>query len=278
MIFIGPSHGLTHTEHTKAIVSVVIGEAYQRVWATSCRRSWEAYAARHGYDLIVLTEHLDPADAGRRSPAWQKCLILGQPWSPHYERIVWLDADIIANPDAPDAVADVPAHLVGATYVNDQLSLAEKHIFIEKCVRLQIPAERAGPVWGAVQNKVYRDSGIVTDCTEMVATGVMVLAPHHHRDLLLETYREEERSRSYEQAHLSLKILERGLLHALSPRWNWGVWDSLMIHHRERAGVPTPTQYFEDLVRAELDNAYFLHFYQVYFLLEALASRGWFPR
>lgn len=277
MIFIGRSEQVPAREHGVALVSIVIGDEYMRVWNTTCRASWEAYATARGYDLIVIDHPFDPPDAERRSPAWQKCLILDQPWSPRYDRIVWLDADIIVNVAAPDVVADVPENRVGATLVQDQLSAAEKHILMEKTFHLRTPPDSAETVWGAIQNKVYRDNMIATERTEMVATGVMVLSPRHHRDVLLDTYGESNHSRAYEQPHLSLRLLERGMFHKMTPRWNWGIWDVLMLHHRDQANRPMSVDYFKGLVRTELDNAYFLHFYQMYFLLKDLAIRGWAP-
>lgn len=277
MIFIGPSSDVPPARHTRAIVTLAIGTKYEQVWDVVSRPSWERYAAAHGYDLIVLNAPIDPADTGRRSPAWQKCLILSQSWSQRYERILWLDADIVVNPAASDIAASVPEELVGATLVNDQLSSAEKHILLEKYVGLTVAPEHAEELWGAVQNQLYRDNGIETDRTEMIATGVLVLAPGRHEAALRGAYAGEERSRAYEQPRLSHRLLEDGLFHKLSPRWNWGIWDALMLHHRDEANVPLPIERVQSAIRSELDNAYFLHFYQAYFLLEAVAKRGWSP-
>lgn len=277
MIFVGATEHVPPQSYDRALVSIVIGDEYMRVWSAVCRASWEAYAAAHGYDLIVIDRPFDPPDAARRSPAWQKCLILDQPWSARYRRVVWLDADIIANPAAPDIADAAPEEMVGATLVQDQLSASQKHILMEKTFHLKCPPQHAEEVWGAVQNKVYRDNGIETDRVDMAATGVMVLTPRLHSEVLRDTYGETQRSRAYEQPYLSIRLLERRLFHKISPRWNWGVWDSLMLHHRDQANRPMSMDYFKGMVRSELDNAYFLHFYQTYFLLKELGLRGWAP-
>ena len=44
-----------------AIVALAIGEPYLSNWQKYCAPSWQAYAKKHGYDIIVLTEPLDRA-------------------------------------------------------------------------------------------------------------------------------------------------------------------------------------------------------------------------
>src|SRR5512144_2432423 len=98
----------------KALVTMAIGASFRRRWLGICRDNWRTYADRHGYDLICLDEPLDDSDrARRRSPAWQKCLILSQPFSRDYDRLVWVDLDILINPLAPDICQGVPIEKVG---------------------------------------------------------------------------------------------------------------------------------------------------------------------
>ena len=94
--------------NNKAIVTLTLGKTYQSFWERMCCANWEEYARRNDYDVIALSEPLDPTlHAAERQLSWQKCLILSQPFSAQYERIVWLDADILINPDAPDISAEV---------------------------------------------------------------------------------------------------------------------------------------------------------------------------
>ena len=73
----------------KAIVTLAIGEEFAARWREACEENWRAYADRHGYDLICITDPPDDSRRARdRSPSWQKLLLLGQPWSADYERIV----------------------------------------------------------------------------------------------------------------------------------------------------------------------------------------------
>lgn len=98
-----------------ALVTMLIGESYQDYWKAYCQPTWKGYADRHGLDLIPLTEPIDNSPrALARSPAWQKCLILSQPFSADYDQIVWVDADIIINFDeAPLLTERVPLGKIG---------------------------------------------------------------------------------------------------------------------------------------------------------------------
>ena len=115
-------------EHPRAIVTIALGAQYLARWRALVEASFRAYAARHGYDAILVAGHLDRSwRALKRSAAWQKCLILSQPWSQGYERIVWIDADCVPKTGAPDISDDVPIECVGANTVFEQLSAKPVH-------------------------------------------------------------------------------------------------------------------------------------------------------
>lgn len=260
-----------------AIVTLVVGDDYEAIWQKAARRSWEKYAQNHQMDIIVITTPFPGAqreDGG--SPAWQKCLILSQPWSDLYERIIWLDGDITINTKAPSIleVSGVPP-LVSASLCNDQLSVAEKHILIERRFRRIISSAEASDTWGAIQNSIYSKHGLETSLTDMVNTGVMVLSPRHHRELLETVFLEPEAGyRSHEQAYLSHALLTNGILHVLSPRFNWGLWDSAMLFNvalldKRLIGVDFIKHI--PFIRCELEKAYFLHFNQMFHVMKLLS-------
>src|SRR5262245_35133166 len=98
-----------------ALITVAIGEPYFSNWKKYCEPSWQAYAAKHNMDVICIHEPLDMSErAHGRSPAWQKCLVLSQPFAANYQRVVLLDSDVVINSaSAPNVIADVPPHCVG---------------------------------------------------------------------------------------------------------------------------------------------------------------------
>ena len=74
----------------KILTTFAIGQRYETLWNTYCKASWEHFASRHGYELVVINKMLRPDN---RSPAWQK-LALPEYFS-NAEQVLFVDADII---------------------------------------------------------------------------------------------------------------------------------------------------------------------------------------
>jgi hypothetical protein len=93
-----------------ALVTVVIGEAYQRIYERYIRARFEAYAQRHGYDLKVLDRPI--LDLPGKKFTWQKLCLPMVPWFGEYDRLAVLDSDIFIANDAPP-LPEVPDGKVG---------------------------------------------------------------------------------------------------------------------------------------------------------------------
>lgn len=255
-----------------AIVTVVIGADYLKVWKALCEANWRAYADAFGYDVFVISDFIDKSDASRaRSPAWQKLLILDQPWAQRYERIVWLDADIVISEAALDILASATApEKVGICEVGAQMSPAEKHLYCEHVFKRRIIPQEADEVWRTHVSGQYRGSGVVSAGGPMLSTGVMVLSPRHHQALLREIYQRPQASTLYEQAYLSRALLDAGLHQLISPRFNWGVHEVLLVTFAPDHNVQIPT--LQHHLRNQLRNAYFLHFAGSFQVMKMLAE------
>src|SRR5689334_24996059 len=106
-----------------ALVTLAIGHHHHAYWQNYFRASWEAYAAAQGYDLIVVTDPLDSsALAQSRSPAWQKCLMLSQPFAANYRQVVLLDCDILINPASPPITDQVNESNVGGVIAGSHIA------------------------------------------------------------------------------------------------------------------------------------------------------------
>jgi hypothetical protein len=259
------------TGHKHAIVTIILGDHYIATWLRLCRLSWARYAAAFGYDLIVIAHPLDTSSrAQARSPAWQKLLILNQPWSERYERMVWLDSDILIGPRAPDILAAAgPADKISLAMVGARGSDAERMILLERLHGAQFRPDAGRVVWDQEVMKHYRDHGI-PERAVMCNTGVLVLSPAQHRDLFRHCYAAEDSgARLYEQPLLSHEIFERDLAFELNTRFNWGIQESLLLYvpeilrwNEQPPHLQAPIlQMAHYLVRRELQNCYFLHFY-----------------
>ena len=51
--------------HRQATVTVLVGETYEQVWRVMCQSNWQAYADRHGFDLIVIAHRPDMSPRGQ---------------------------------------------------------------------------------------------------------------------------------------------------------------------------------------------------------------------
>lgn len=246
----------------RAIVTLAVGEPFRRRWREVCEPNWRGYAARHGYDLICIEEPLDSAErARRRSPAWQKCLVLGQPFSARYDRIVWLDSDILISPHAPDVSEHVPIDKIGAV---DEFSIPSPAV--HRLVRLKQYAHwrRSGIPFidNPSPQSYYAVYGLPRHFPHVVQTGVMVLSPAHHRDLLERTYSTyEDRGPgwNYEMRPLSYEMLAAGCVHWIDPRFNYilGIYQSL---HYPFLDDSEDAARRADCLRDALRSTHFLHF------------------
>lgn len=93
-----------------ALVTIVIGDAYRRLYDRYGRERFERYAQRHGYDLRVIDRPI--LDLPGKKFTWQKLCMPRVGWFGDYHRLAVLDSDILIARDAP-ALPEVPAGKVG---------------------------------------------------------------------------------------------------------------------------------------------------------------------
>lgn len=159
-----------------ALVTFAVGNHFEASFNRFFRHPLEAYAERIGVPLFVYNRRWDTApSAERRSVAWQKLLVFDQPELAAFERVCWLDSDILATNAAENIFDHVPASSWGAVSENNNATP---------------PATLA---------HVYRSRGL-SELPTMLNTGVVVLNRRLHRDLLARLYfRDFERNALYEQ-------------------------------------------------------------------------------
>jgi hypothetical protein len=265
IVFVDNTQNPVTHEHKKAIVTIIIGDDYRRTWLMLCRENWERYGREFGYDLIIITDHLDASERARsRSPAWQKLLILNQKWSAHYDRIVWVDSDIIISQSACDIVSCVPnGENIGIA--DSQLSNWEKDVYWERYFKV-----RTNPATRALQDLLDQMSADDSKCFGITAkegpeynTGVLVLSPERHRGLLLDVYNNyEQTGPRYEQLPLSHAVNCSGKLKLITARFNWNVHHAMRLGHlhQGRDGELVRPEEIIVFLRNELSKSYFLHF------------------
>jgi len=194
-----------------ALVTLTIGPYFQDIFRRIAEPGWRDYAARYGFELIVISNPLDNSNrAAQRSPAWQKCLVASEPWAADFDRIIWLDCDVVINNAiAPDITRHVPRGLIGGVTTLSQPAVVSS-----------LRQKTLGPTY-------YSEYGLPCDFETIFNTGILVFEPAAHASLFENVYRRyEERDGNwhYEQRPLSWHIVESGLAHSIDSRFNkiWG--------------------------------------------------------
>jgi len=213
----------------KARVTLAIGDEYLNMFHKYCYDSWNAYCDEYDYDLVLIKHPLDDSlRASKRSASWQKLLILSQEWSSEYDRVVWVDSDVIMNPCYAYDISDgVPMDRVGAV---DAYSIPSKEIHDIALYRLyafwnnsQIPF-----LDNDTPSKYYTNRGIDGNgLSAVVQAGVFVCSPKHHKNLFEKIYYGYEDNHgaewNYEMPAMSYELIKNDVVHWISPRFNFCV-------------------------------------------------------
>jgi hypothetical protein len=261
----------------KALVTLAIGKKYELMFNKFCRNLWSQYAEKYEFELVVFTKPLDDsAKAQSRSPAWQKCLILSDTDIQKYDQVVWIDSDILINPNSPDLTNNIPQEKIG---VVDEYAIPNKDD--NRLVR-----ERLYSFWSKhgikyinnlTPTAYHNNFGLEGSFESVAQTGVMVLSPQYHRAILEYVYHHYEDKGSpewnYEMRPLSYEILNRNLEFWLSPKFNM-TWPhikqlqypflnykySLMSRALRKIGFNLNPSLLSKCVTTTFLNNYFLHF------------------
>lgn len=235
-----------------AIVTMVVGDRFRELWSRFCAPSWQVYAQRNGFDLLVIDRPLDTRDiATRRGFSWQKLLIGRVEAVAPYDTLIWIDADIVINAAvAPNILDGTPADRIGAVRYHP---LLRQPLFAAAHARLT-----GGLTPEAASAAIFRQFGLAGEHGHMIQGGVLTI-PRHHLPFLEQIYLRYPTPGSeqqQEQPFLSYELSTAGLTHFLDDKFN-AVW------YEYKHGV-----YFGDnqdsvnraVLRRLVSEVYFLHF------------------
>ncbi|CCQ72782.1 hypothetical protein [Magnetospira sp. QH-2] len=215
----------------KALVTVLIGEFHQQLWAQHFQPTWEPYAKAHGYDIVVIDDYIDPSPRSRdRRPHWQKCLILEHEQVRDYDSVVWIDGDVAINHHrAPCIVEAHNSDLVGALSYGQVLKYEDGYSVLES--RLNQALE--GQFRHRTIPEHYTDAGLPGDVDDWTNTGVLVLKPRLHRDLLRTVYDgyQETPMSMADNMPLSYHLFKNKSVKPLDPRFNCDILYALLDHY-----------------------------------------------
>jgi hypothetical protein len=235
-----------------AIATMVVGDRYRDLWQRFCLPNWRVYAARHGFDICVIDHPLDTGEIARqRGFSWQKLLMGRVGELRAYDRVIWIDADIVINArEAPSIIEGVPRDRIGAVHYH---ALLRQPLFAAAHKRLcrgQSPED-----FGA---RVFQEHGLSGDPRQLIQGGVLVV-PRDLLGFLEQIYRKYAVSGSeqqQEQPFVSHELAAAGLTHFLDDRFN-AVW------YEYKCGfylVDGRLALNREMVRRVLADVFFLHF------------------
>jgi hypothetical protein len=202
---------------TSALVTIALGDRHRALFDRHFRAALEAYARRIGVPLVVFERPLDDSPlAATRSVAWQKLLILEQPETRAFERVTWVDSDVLVTTSSENVMEAVPPGRWGG--------VAEEQAGTPRRETRQVTASRGLP-----------------DVALLLNTGVLVLERAAHAEALRQVYETDVARRArYEQADrgwfeepfLSAALLAQGPGRLLPIRFN-----RLVNRARDQAGL-----------------------------------------
>jgi len=223
----------------KAVVTLTIGTKFEKYFKELCNLNWRRYCEKHGFDLIIIKDNLDNSlRATKRSPAWQKLLILSQSWSIKYDVIVWIDADVlINNNESIDISYVVPIEKVGAveTY---SIPTREIHDISLKRLYCYYDQNKIEYINNLNPHDYYTNRNIKGgNLNEVVQTGVFVCSPRYHKEIFEHIYYNNEDLKgaewNYEMPAMSFELLNAKMVHWISPRFNFCVLDLMAAFYPE---------------------------------------------
>lgn len=229
------------------LVTIALGEKYLKQYHALFGQSQLAYAQKYGYDFKVVTDFID-SELSNRHPAtisFQKILVCQMPGSEVYDKIVYVDADVFINVDAPP-IHEIDTHgKVGI--VNEYLQPTyQERLAIQKRER-----------WEDKPSDYYllASSDFVLDTDKVLNTGVMIFEPQRHKEFLYGIYAKHvanaighPRKFHFEQSAIGYEIQKAQLFHLIDNKWN-AVW---LINILAEGQTKSLFKFYQ--------NNYFLHF------------------
>ena len=220
------------------LVAIAIGSQYLQNYNQVFRRSHEAYAKKHGYDFKVIDDFIDPTyKSNAMSLYYQKMLVSNA----NYEYVVFIDSDILINISAPAIHESVD--------FGNNIGIVDEYSQPTRELRLKIQRMMG---WETSARDYYGLCGFDLGTNKVLNSGVLVIQPKKHKDLLESVYNTylpksmtHGRGPHYEQTSLGYELQKQSRYVLLDNKWNaiWGL-------HK--------------FVGAQLDdffrNNYFIHF------------------
>jgi lipopolysaccharide biosynthesis glycosyltransferase len=210
------------------LVTLAIGREYLELYQQKFMSSHEQYAKKHGYDFQVLTYYPEAPFMKEDYPknyttiSFHKILVCSQEWSEQYDKIIFIDADILINKDAP------PIH--NFLEFGDKIGVVDEFAQPSCADRIAIQKNMG---WETSSQEYYRLCGLDMDSPTVINTGLLVFQPKKHRKLLedifqkyIHTCENHPRGFIFEQTVISYELLKQNAFVLLPSAFNtiWALY------------------------------------------------------
>ena len=203
------------------LVTIAIGYKYLEEYEKLFKESQRIYAEKHGYDFRVITDYLDPIRQSRDTISFNKILVCCQEWSANYDFIIFVDADILINRNAPAIHTSLD--------FGDCIGIVDEYSQPSKEKRLEIQKQMG---WELNATAYYKLSEFDLETDKMLNSGVLVCQPKIHGEFLRIVYEQflnicavHPRGFHYEQSCIGYILQKTNCYKVLDNKFNalWGI-------------------------------------------------------
>ncbi len=197
------------------LVTICIGEKYLHQYNALFRPSQEKYAKRCGYDFKIITDYIkEPHHISVVS--MNKVLVCDYKLDKDYDFLIFIDADIIVNENAPPIHSEYDfGDKIGV--VNQSQPTLQARILTQKHKGYEVTASD--------YYKLKSNHDIETD--HIINTGVLVIQPNKHKLFLrkiFDTYSKQQIGNKagfhFEQSVIGYEIQKSNLFYFMNMKWN----------------------------------------------------------
>ena len=225
------------------LTTIVIGDKYLEEYNNLFRQSQVNYALKNGYEFNVISHFLDPITQHHSTITLNKLLLCSQGWAEQFDFIIFVDADIFININAP------PIH----NFINygNNIGVVDEYSQPSKERRLNIQRRNG---WETSAIDYYKMYNLNIETDMVFNSGLLVLQPRIHRHFLQDIYNKyinqciSQKSFHFEQACIGYEIQKANLFTVLDNRFN-AIWGLAKADNIENYNLET---FF--------NNNFFIHF------------------
>jgi lipopolysaccharide biosynthesis glycosyltransferase len=240
------------------LATIAIGDNYRRVYEEIFKESQEAYAAKHGYDFKIITDYLDtshPEHHHKDAISLNKLLLCSQ--EPQYDMIIYMDADILININAPA--------IHNCIDYEDKIGMVDEYSQPSLQQRLELQVKMK---WEPNASEYYKKIGFNLETDILLNGGVMVFQPHLHRHFLEDIYNKyvsgslnHSKGLHYEQACIGYELQQNNLYKILPNTFN-AIWALTKMSYNDTISLNdyyAQNHFIHFAGKVDYDKVYFLY-------------------